>query len=118
MGTQSIGLFEAKTHLSELVARAEQGEEVIITRHNRPVAKIVPVQAAAPFDAERRRRALTALRRIGQEIARTQGPVTQDEVVDWVRESREERTEQILRAARIIPPVEPAPAPQKKRRSK
>jgi antitoxin (DNA-binding transcriptional repressor) of toxin-antitoxin stability system len=34
---ESIGLFEAKTHLSELVARAERGEEVIITRHNRPV---------------------------------------------------------------------------------
>ena len=29
---ESIGLFEAKTHLSELVARAERGEEVIITR--------------------------------------------------------------------------------------
>ena len=40
---ESIGLFEAKTHLSELVARAEQGEEVIITRHNKPVAKIVPL---------------------------------------------------------------------------
>jgi prevent-host-death family protein len=43
MATQSIGLFEAKTHLSELVARAEQGEEVIITRHNKPVAKLVPL---------------------------------------------------------------------------
>ena len=38
----AIGLFEAKTHLSEYVARAEAGEEVIITRHNKPVAKIVP----------------------------------------------------------------------------
>lgn len=45
MGTQTIGLFEAKTHLSELVARAEQGDEVIITRHNRPVARIVPFVA-------------------------------------------------------------------------
>lgn len=40
---EAIGLFEAKTHLSELVARAERGEEVIITRHNRPVAKLVPI---------------------------------------------------------------------------
>jgi prevent-host-death family protein len=44
---ESIGLFEAKTHLSELVARAEQGEEVIITRHNKPVAKLVPIKAEA-----------------------------------------------------------------------
>jgi prevent-host-death family protein len=46
MSTQTIGLFEAKSHLSELVARAEQGDEVIITRHNRPVARIVPVSKA------------------------------------------------------------------------
>ena len=38
----AVGLFEAKTHLSEYVARAEAGEEVIITRHHKPVAKIVP----------------------------------------------------------------------------
>ena len=46
----AVGLFEAKTHLSEYVARAERGEEVIITRHNKPVAKIVPLSArpAAP----------------------------------------------------------------------
>lgn len=45
MPTQTIGLFEAKTHFSELVARAEQGHEVIITRHNKPVAKLVPLNA-------------------------------------------------------------------------
>ena len=54
MSTQTIGLFEAKTHLSELVARAEQGDEVIITRHNRPVARIVPFVAATQAPAVRR----------------------------------------------------------------
>lgn len=44
---QAVGLFEAKTHLSQYVARAEAGEEVIITRHNKPVAKIVPLNAVA-----------------------------------------------------------------------
>lgn len=57
---ESIGLFEAKTHLSELVARAERGEEVIITRHNRPVAKLVPI-AVAESDAATRRVAVDAL---------------------------------------------------------
>ncbi len=57
---ESIGLFEAKTHLSELVARAEQGEEVIITRHNKPVAKLVPMHAEQP-DGEARRQAVAAL---------------------------------------------------------
>lgn len=48
----AIGLFEAKTHLSEYVARAEAGEEVIITRHNKPVAKIVPLAAELPVAQE------------------------------------------------------------------
>ena len=48
----TVGLFDAKTHLSEYVARAEAGEEVVIMRHNKPVAKLVPLStpsiAAAP----------------------------------------------------------------------
>ena len=44
---RAVGLFDAKTHLSEYVMRAEAGEEVIITRHNKPVAKIVPLHAKA-----------------------------------------------------------------------
>jgi len=93
MSTQTIGLFEAKTHLSELVARAEQGDEVIITRHNKPVAKIVPMQESAPFDAERRRRAIAALQKIGREIAAKGTALTGEEIVDWIREGREERAE-------------------------
>lgn len=57
----AIGLFEAKTHLSELVARAERGEEVLITRHNKPVAKLVPVGRTARGAAQRRGAALAAL---------------------------------------------------------
>ena len=57
---ESIGLFEAKTHLSELIARAERGEEVIITRHNKPVAKLVSVHAGAS-DMAGRQAAVRAL---------------------------------------------------------
>lgn len=41
----AIGLFEAKTHLSAYVARAEAGEEVVIMRHHKPVARLVPMNA-------------------------------------------------------------------------
>ena len=58
----TVGLFEAKTHLSELIARAERGEEVVITRHNKPVARIVPMTQGVP-DAPARRSALDALLR-------------------------------------------------------
>lgn len=36
----------AKTHLSALIASVEAGEEVVISRGNRPVARLVPVEAA------------------------------------------------------------------------
>jgi len=58
---ESIGLFEAKTHLSELVARAEKGEEVVITRHNKPVAKLVPVGRTRRSGAASRQAAIDAL---------------------------------------------------------
>ncbi len=48
----AVGLFDAKTHFSEYVARAEAGEEVIITRHNKPVAKIVPLHAKPTAPAQ------------------------------------------------------------------
>ena len=41
----TVGSFEAKTKLSELLDKVEAGETVTITRHGAPVAKLVPVKA-------------------------------------------------------------------------
>jgi prevent-host-death family protein len=38
---ESINLYEAKTHLSELVERAAQGEEIVIAKAGRPLARLV-----------------------------------------------------------------------------
>ena len=38
----SVNLAVAKAHLSELISKVESGEEVVITRHGRPVARVVP----------------------------------------------------------------------------
>jgi prevent-host-death family protein len=38
----SMSLAHAKAHLSELLNTVESGEEVLITRHGRPVARVVP----------------------------------------------------------------------------
>jgi prevent-host-death family protein len=43
-----INVHEAKTQLSRLIARAEASEEVIIARHGKPVAKLVPVEDVRP----------------------------------------------------------------------
>ena len=42
MATDLVNIHEAKTHLSRLVERVEAGEEVVIARAGRPVARLVP----------------------------------------------------------------------------
>jgi prevent-host-death family protein len=41
-------VHQAKTHLSRLLKEAEAGEEVVVMRGKKPVAKIVPIQPVAP----------------------------------------------------------------------
>ena len=43
--TDSVNMHEAKTHLSRLVERVESGEEIVIARAGRPVARLVPYHA-------------------------------------------------------------------------
>ena len=39
---REIGAFEAKNTLGTLLDRVEEGEEIVITRHGKPVARLVP----------------------------------------------------------------------------
>ena len=55
----TVGAYEAKTHLSELLEKVEAGEEITITKHGAPVAKLVPIKKEA--SAEER---VAAIRRI------------------------------------------------------
>jgi prevent-host-death family protein len=55
---REVGVLAAKTHLSSLIDQVEKGEQVIITRHGRRVARLVP----DPGDDKRTRRS-------GEEIA-------------------------------------------------
>ena len=61
---QSIGAYEAKTHLPRLLDRVAQGESVTITRRGHPVARLVPVENEA------RERARRAAQRILERRAR------------------------------------------------
>jgi prevent-host-death family protein len=38
-----VGAYEAKTHLPALLDRVARGEQVIITKHGRPIARLVPI---------------------------------------------------------------------------
>lgn len=42
MSTEQVNVYDAKTHFSRLLARAESGDEIVISRHGRPVARLVP----------------------------------------------------------------------------
>lgn len=66
-----ISVTNAKAHLTELVRRAESGDEVILTRHGKPAARIVPV--TAPPD-ESARRALIASIQAAARHATIPGP--------------------------------------------
>lgn len=45
MTTSSIGAYDAKTHLPRLLDEVERAESITITKHGRPVARLVPVSS-------------------------------------------------------------------------
>lgn len=61
---RTVGAYDAKTHFSEILERVERGEEVTITRHGSPVARLVPVRRATTPD--RRRAAIDAMRKLAR----------------------------------------------------
>lgn len=59
----TVGAFEAKTHLSALLDRAAAGEDVLITKHGRPIARLVSAEDDARSDIEKTIAQLKALRK-------------------------------------------------------
>jgi prevent-host-death family protein len=78
---------EARNRFGELLARVARGEEIVITRHDKPVARIVP-EGRKSLDNVRR--AVEDLRALRQEIARNKGfkPLTDKEIRDAINEGR------------------------------
>jgi len=60
--SKTVGAYEAKTHLSELLEKVEAGAEITITKHGSPVAKIVPIRKEA--SAEERRAAIQRIQKL------------------------------------------------------
>ncbi len=42
---ESVNIHEAKTHFSKLIKRVERGEEIVIAKAGKPVARLVPARA-------------------------------------------------------------------------
>jgi prevent-host-death family protein len=58
-----VGVYDAKTNLAKLLDEVERGETVTITRHGRPVAKLVPVTGANKRTVEETIQAIREFRR-------------------------------------------------------
>jgi prevent-host-death family protein len=85
---KQVGIFDAKTHLSSLVDEVEQGREIVITRHGKPVAKLVRADKfdrLTPEQVAKRRQALKELRKIGERLKIN---ATQEEIKSWIEEGR------------------------------
>ncbi|HZN40195.1 MAG TPA: type II toxin-antitoxin system prevent-host-death family antitoxin [Planctomycetota bacterium] len=67
----SVGAFDAKTKLSELLDRVEAGEVIVITRHGSPIATLQPYDEAV--DAKKVQKAIDGLLELRSEFLKT-GP--------------------------------------------
>lgn len=82
----TFGAFEGKNNFGKLLDLAEAGEEVVITRHGRPVARLIPDRGITP---EQREAARAAAKRIRERAAkRKTGPFNWDEWKSYRDEGR------------------------------
>jgi prevent-host-death family protein len=65
--TTSVGAYEAKTHFSELLDKVEAGEEITITKHGTPVARLVPVKKK--YSVEERRKAIERIKELSKGLS-------------------------------------------------
>lgn len=67
---RTVGAYEAKTHLPRLLDYVARGEEIQITRHGRPVARLVPEPAKERVELEAlgQMRAFRRGRRLGDDL--------------------------------------------------
>lgn len=78
---KQIQASDAKARLAELLDEVERGETIVITRHNKPIARLVP-------DSEQRQRELAEARATIEAIRARNKPVTREEILAWRNEGR------------------------------
>jgi prevent-host-death family protein len=73
----------AKTHFSQLLDEVERGKTIVILRHGKPIARIVP----DPEERMRRhRQALDNLEKLGDEIRARNGGLTTEEIISSIHD--------------------------------
>jgi prevent-host-death family protein len=75
---REIGAFEAKSKFGHLLDEVEHGEEIVITRRGKPVARLVPAEPG--FDREKARRAVAGILELSKGV--TLGGLTIKDLID------------------------------------
>ena len=81
----TVGAYDAKTRLADLLDRVERGEQIVITRHGKPVARLVP---EGQPDLAAAHAALERLFARRDEMAERYGRMTHDELMAMRDEGR------------------------------
>ena len=88
--TITVGIHEGKTQFARLVSTVEETlEDVLITRHGKPVARIVPIDDREARLAARNARFDEVRKQLQAKVIGP--PITRDEIVQIIREGREGR---------------------------
>jgi prevent-host-death family protein len=96
---KTVSALEVRKRFGAILDEAAAGEQIVIERAGRPVAALVPLSDFEEVSADaRRQRRIDAIEEI-QRLARRY-PVSIPDPAGLVRQMREERTQQILRAVR------------------
>jgi len=83
----TVSAFEAKTRFGDLLERVSRGEEIVITRHQKPVARLVPEGRPALSEV---RDAVSELASLRNEMASRRGsrPIADRHIQDAVKKGR------------------------------
>ena len=80
--------IEAKTRFDQILDRVSRGEEVIVTRHDKPVARIVPAGRPARAEVRTAAEGLRELRRAIATRRRDQLALTANDIKSLIEEGR------------------------------
>ena len=80
---QEIQASVAKTHFSQLLDEVERGATIVILRHGRPIARIVPDPEGR---RQRHQQAMENIRKLAKERKAQFGPVSIEEILAWRHE--------------------------------
>jgi antitoxin (DNA-binding transcriptional repressor) of toxin-antitoxin stability system len=84
---RTVGIFEAKTKLSELIEAVKRGEEIRITQRGKPVARLV-VDNEMAMQTDNKRDAIDALLANRKKLIGLGITATVDEIIEWKNDGR------------------------------